>query len=331
MKMEIRRRPVSFRRRRIRSAIVSVVGCALWLSCLNLPLQAQEVSSPEQKQAEKKAQSQNLQHLTKQAEKMISVKDATIEKQRWIILAGGLALLSFILFGYFLSQREKRRRSALEQELQGVQQNALRQQMNPHFIFNALSSIQYFILNGDKESSNDYITKFSRLMRSILDNSQSDMIPLVDELAMIRLYLELESMRFRGGFQYELVGPKDEGDLAVTLPAFLLQPYVENAIWHGLAPKEGRGHVRVRIETDDERIHCRIEDDGVGRQKAGEIKAQKYPNRRSLGTSIMEKRITLLNKLYRRRIQVQYKDLVGDAGEPAGTRVEISLNRESRS
>jgi LytS/YehU family sensor histidine kinase len=295
-----------------------------------LPLRAQEVSSPDQKQAEKNTQSQNMQHLTKQAEKMISVKDAMIEKQRWIILAGGLALLSFLLIGYFLSQREKRRRIALEQELQGVQQNALRQQMNPHFIFNALSSIQYFILNGDQESSNDYITKFSRLMRAILENSQTDMIALGDELAMIKLYLELEAMRFRDGFHYDLIGPKDDGDMSVTLPAFLLQPYVENAIWHGLAPKEGRGHLRVEIETGTDRILCRIEDDGVGRQKAGEIKAQKYPNRRSLGTSIMEKRLSLLNKLYGRRIQISYTDLLGNGGEPAGTRVEISLNRESR-
>jgi LytS/YehU family sensor histidine kinase len=307
------------------------VGCALWLFCLNLPLKAQEVSSPEQKQADKKAQGGDLRQAVKQAEKMISVKDATIEKQRWIILAGGLALLSFILIGYFLSQREKRKRSALEQELQGVQQNALRQQMNPHFIFNALSSIQYFILNGDQESSNDYITKFSRLMRAILENAQSDMIPLGDEMAMIKLYLELEAMRFRAGFHYDLVGPQDDGDLPLTLPAFLLQPYVENAIWHGLAPKEGRGHLRVEVGTDANRILCRIEDDGVGRKKAGEIKAQKYPNRRSLGTSIMDKRLNLLNQLYGRRIQVRYTDLFGNGGEPAGTRVEISLNRESRS
>jgi LytS/YehU family sensor histidine kinase len=167
-------------------------------------------------------------------------------------------------------------------------------------------------------------------MRSILENSQSDMIPMGDELTMARLYLELEAMRFRDGFQYDLVGPKDDGDLSVTLPAFLLQPYVENAIWHGLAPKDGRGHIRVEIETEGEKILCRIEDDGVGRKKAGEIKAQKYPNRRSLGMSIMEKRIHLLNKLYGRKIQVHYRDLFGDGGEPAGTRVEISLNRESQ-
>ncbi len=263
-----------------------------------------------------------------QAVKMIEAGQATIEKQRWIILSGGLALLSILLIGFFLSQREKRKRLALEQELQSVQQNALRQQMNPHFIFNALSSIQYFILNGDKESSNDYITKFSKLMRLILENSQTDLIALNDELGMITLYLELEAMRFRDGFQYVISGPPDERDLLQTVPAFLLQPYVENAIWHGLAPKNGQGHLRVEVTTDAERIYCRVEDDGVGRQKAEEIKTQKYPHRRSLGTSIMEKRLFLLNKRYRRQIQVRTTDLFDPGGKAAGTKVEISLNRE---
>jgi LytS/YehU family sensor histidine kinase len=265
-----------------------------------------------------------------QSGKAIAVRQATIETQRWIIVSGCLSFFSLLLIGYMFSQREKRKREALEQDLQIVQQNALRQQMNPHFIFNALSSIQYFILNNDKTSSNDYITKFASLMRMILENSQFDLIALRDELAMIRLYLELEAMRFQSGFRYTVSGPEDEAVLDQTLPAFLLEPYVENAIWHGLAPKEGQGHLRIEIATDAETIHCLVEDNGIGRRMAGEIRANKLSDRRPMGTRITEKRLDLLNKLYKRQIRVRTTDLFGDQGEAAGTSVEITLTKELR-
>jgi len=264
-----------------------------------------------------------------QAIKMIEAGQALIEKQRWIILSGGLVLVSLLLTGILLGQREKKKRLTLERELQDAQQSALRQQMNPHFVYNALSSIQYFVLNGDKESANDYIARFSKLMRLILDNSQADLISLEEERTMITLYLEIEAMRFRDGFQYAINGPADPRDLRETLPAFLLQPYVENAIWHGLAPKNGPKHLRLDIVSDTDQISFVIEDDGIGRRKAAEIKAEKYPERRPLGTLLTEKRLQLLNKRYGRNIRVRTTDLTGTGGEAAGTRIEISLNRES--
>ena len=289
------------------------------------------VSGQEQARDKTPALTQIEKDRQEQAVKMIEAGQALIEKQRWIILSGGLVLLSLLLAGIILEQREKRRRLVLERELQDAQQSALRQQMNPHFIYNALSSIQFFVLNSDKESANDYIAKFAKLMRLLLDNSQVDLIPLDDERTMIALYLELEAMRFRDGFQYAINSPADPRDLRETLPAFLLQPYLENAIWHGLAPKNGPKHLRLDISSDAERIIFVIEDDGIGRTKAAEIKAEKYPTQRSLGTSITEKRLQLLNKRYRRDIRVHTADLAGPDGEAAGTRVEISLNRESPS
>ena len=203
-------------------------------------------------------------------------------------------------------------------------QKALSQQMNPHFIFNTLNSIQYYILQNDNLSSNKYLTKFARLMRLTLDNSQNNTIPVKDEIAALNLYLELESLRFEGKFEYKINVDSEIEDYQI--PTLLIQPFVENAIWHGLMHKEGNGFIEVNLKLINNQIFCTIEDNGVGRKKAKEIKANKSITHKSLGSKITENRLKLINSLFGSQMKIQYIDLENELGNSDGTRVEIVIS-----
>ena len=151
---------------------------------------------------------------------------------------------------------------------------SLRAQMNPHFIFNALNSVNLYIAQKDERTANKYLTDFSRLMRLVLEQSQKDFIPLQQELEMIKLYINLEHDRFKDKFEYELNidGELDEDSLQI--PPMLIQPYIENAIWHGLRYKEDKGLLKIQYKLEGENILVRIEDNGIGRKKSREIKTK---------------------------------------------------------
>ena len=218
----------------------------------------------------------------------------------------------------------KRRRELL-QNINEYKQKMLRQQMNPHFIFNTLNSIQYFLLDEDTTSSLTYLSKFAKLMRIVLDNSQHTFIPIEDEIRGLKLYLELESLRFEESFDYEIEIDEDVNTFEYKIPALLIQPYVENSIRHGLLHKQGKGFLFVRITKQEESLFLIIEDNGIGRKKAGEIKQNQGVIQQSLGSKITEDRIQILNSLYSNEIDIQYVDLEDDQGNARGTRVEIRL------
>ena len=146
-----------------------------------------------------------------------------------------IGLLSFQWF----KLKDKRRISEMNRKISEITQANLRQQMNPHFIFNTLNSIQYYMYQHDKLATNNYLTKFSSLMRKVLDNSQHTSVPLSDELSALNLYLELESIRFKDKFDYKINVDEEIDPLMHKVPTMLIQPYVENSICHGLIPKEG--------------------------------------------------------------------------------------------
>jgi LytS/YehU family sensor histidine kinase len=211
------------------------------------------------------------------------------------------------------------------QDINEYKQKILRQQMNPHFIFNTLNSIQYFLLDEDTTSSLNYLTKFAKMMRIVLDNSQQTFVPIEDEIRGLNLYLELEALRFEESFDYEVSVDDEINTYEYKVPALILQPYVENSIRHGLLHKKNKGFLKVHITKRDDSLLCLIEDDGVGRKRAEEIKMSKGPMKQSLGSKITEDRINVLNSLYSEEIDVQYVDLEDDKGNPRGTRVEITL------
>lgn len=219
----------------------------------------------------------------------------------------------------FVHRKERNRRRLIESELQ-----ALRLQMNPHFIFNSLNAIQNFVINSDVEKATEYLSKFARLMRMILENSKQQTILLKDEIEFLRLYLEIESVRFEERFDYTIqADPALSGD--VRIPSMLLQPYIENAIRHGLLHKTSRGKLTIKLASLDDTIVASIEDDGIGRKKAMEIKERQGPYYKAFGMEITHDRLKILNSFRKKEMRLNVIDLYDEHGEPNGTRIEISI------
>lgn len=213
----------------------------------------------------------------------------------------------------------------IEKQMFEFQQKALRLQMNPHFIFNSLNSIQSFILSNDIDLAVNYLSRFSQLMRLILANSSESIIPLADELQAIRYYIEIEQLRFENKFTYNIQVDPDIDEEFVGIPPMILQPYVENAIIHGLIHKSTSGNISLEIKKTDNRINCIITDDGIGRTKAREIKKMSGLNSKSRGMMITRDRLEILNKSSNEKHAVSVTDLYNNQSEPAGTRVELII------
>jgi LytS/YehU family sensor histidine kinase len=170
------------------------------------------------------------------------------------------------------------------------------------------------------------MTKFAALIRKTLENSRHTTITIKEELDTLNLYLELESLRFKEKFDWDIRVDEEIDSLAYKIPTMLIQPYVENAITHGLMNKEnGKGNIRIELELSADQILCTIEDNGIGRARAQEIKLQKNNQHQSMGTTITESRLKLVNELYGKNMKVHYTDLADAAGNPAGTRVQVNF------
>jgi tetratricopeptide (TPR) repeat protein/two-component sensor histidine kinase len=239
----------------------------------------------------------------------------------------GFILLSIII-GFLLlrSSRHKTQRqiSEMKRKISDVTQANLRQQMNPHFIFNTLNSIQYYMYQHDKLATNNYLTKFSSLMRKVLENSQHTSVNLRDEIDALKLYLDLECLRFKDKFDYEIIIDDEIDTLMFKVPAMLIQPYVENSISHGLMPREGKGVIRIELKLEKNHIICTIEDNGIGREAARDMKTRDG-NHNSLGTHITSSRLDLVNSLYDSTLKTVYTDLKDENEGAIGTRVEIHI------
>ena len=233
-------------------------------------------------------------------------------------------IIGFLIFRG-LKLKEKREISEMNQKISELTQVNLRQQMNPHFIFNTLNSIQYYMYQHDNLATNNYLTKFSSLMRKVLENSHHTSIPLRDELDALNLYLELESLRFKDKFDYDISVDEEIDTLLFKVPTMLIQPYVENSICHGLMPKADKGTVKINLKLEENYIKCTIKDNGIGREAANEIMKKKGNNHNSLGTQIASSRLDLVNELYGTSLKIIYTDLKNEKGEPEGTLVEIHI------
>ncbi|HEY9702547.1 MAG TPA: histidine kinase, partial [Allocoleopsis sp.] len=213
-----------------------------------------------------------------------------------------------------------------EEAYRRAQLSALKAQMNPHFLFNALNSIQAFIFLNDKNSANTYLGKFSDLMRLTLDMSQKDTVTLHDEVQMLEHYLNLEAMRLRYDLKWHIKTDSSLNIDNIQIPPLLIQPYVENAIKHGLAPKKEHRILSVFFyQKDKHSIVCEITDNGIGRQKALELKKLRLNNHKSFSTSATEQRLNLLNTGRADKIMVQYEDLVAPDGSVLGTKAIVII------
>ncbi len=235
-------------------------------------------------------------------------------------LLGGLLLLLFSLFWMYKSNKQRRLANNL------LALKSLRSQMNPHFIFNALNSVNSYIAQNDERAANRYLTDFSTLMRSVLDNSEQDFIPLSKEIELLELYIKLEHSRFTDKFDYEV---KVDDKLEVSefqIPPMLLQPYVENAVWHGLRYKKEKGKLEISIrQKDEETVEITITDNGIGRKKSKELKTEFQQKQKSQGMNNIKKRIAILNEMHNDKVDVFIDDLHSDN---SGTKVVLTLKKD---
>ena len=225
-------------------------------------------------------------------------------------------------------QRLRQQRAELadiNQQLAEVQLSALRSQMNPHFIFNALNSIKKFVIANEPDNAEKYLGKFSRLIRSILDNSQRGMVTVEKELQLLKLYLDLEQLRFGSKLQYSIEVDEKIHTTDTEIPSMIVQPFVENAMLHGIMHKDDGGKVMISFRQHNDWLEIIIEDNGVGRKKSAEYKSENGEAHHSVGVSIAIKRLEALKKNDDTPAGIVIIDLEDQAGNATGTRIEIAI------
>ena len=205
-----------------------------------------------------------------------------------------------------------------------TEMKALRAQMNPHFIFNSLHSINEYIMENDKDRASEYLSKFARLMRLVLENSREQEVPLESDLAALELYMQLESLRFANRFQYRIkIDPGIDRENTL-IPPLMLQPFAENAIVHGIKDK-GDGLIKIDIHAENNSmLRCIVEDNGAGRETPAMAKETRG-ERKSLGMKIMQERLNTINQLKKAKAAVYIFDLKDAENKPGGLRIELLL------
>lgn len=255
--------------------------------------------------------------------------DTPFYKTWWFISLLTLFILQLIYLAYRYRMDQIKQREDLRilynKELAQVEMKALRAQINPHFLFNSLNSINNYILKNDTKQASRYLVKFSQLVRNILNNSSNPFISLQEELQTIELYMLIEGMRFNNQFKYSIDILDEINSANIMIPSLLLQPYVENAIWHGLLHKEGEKHIRIKVSKQSETsVSITIEDNGVGR-KMSELIEQKPKHRKSFGMELGASRLRLMNQNNDQHASVDVIDLVNDENSPLGTQIKIII------
>jgi len=222
------------------------------------------------------------------------------------------------------AKNEEVKAAQFKQQLSELEMKALRAQMNPHFIFNCLNSINRMVLSGESQSAGRYLTKFAKLIRLMLENSEYPTVTLEDELAMLEAYLELECLRFKEKISYRISVDESVDRESTHLPSMVLQPFIENAIWHGLMHKKDQGVININIQEEDFGLKCTIQDNGVGREQSLVLKDRKVLKKRSLGIKITEERLKLFNREKLEEL-IQITDLKDSMNQALGTRVDILI------
>ncbi len=242
-------------------------------------------------------------------------------KKWWFIALIGLVVVSIIISIFRIYAYRISRQKQLISDINRYHQEALANQMNPHFLFNALNTVQRYILENDKVSSSRYLSKFSSLMRTMVSNAQHQRITLQKEIEALTLYIEVEVARFKDRFTYHFDCAPDIDLEKTTIPVFFIQPLVENAIKHGLMNKTEHGELKISFYRKDKTLFCEVRDNGIGRTEARRI-ANKL-EKQSLGISIIQKRISLINKSTNEGMYLEYEDLFTIENQASGTKVTL--------
>jgi tetratricopeptide (TPR) repeat protein len=251
------------------------------------------------------------------------LKEEQLGWKNGIILTLSVVVLLMLVGVFFVvrSSREKKKAHQL------LALKSLRGQMNPHFIFNALNSVNHYVSQNDERQANRYLSDFSRLMRLVMDSSKYDFIALNDELEMLRLYLQLEHARFSDKFEYEIEVSEEVENAEWELPPMLIQPYLENAVWHGLRYIDGRGTLKLSLEQENGSLAVTITDSGIGRNRSRELKTMNQMKQNSTGMQNISSRVQIMNELFRSQIRVEVSDAFpGEAN--CGTLVKLIIPKK---
>jgi len=232
-----------------------------------------------------------------------------------VMLMAGIALIVEVV------RRRERRKAAMQLQLSNLEMKALRAQMNPHFIFNALNSIQECIVTKNTTTAHNYLSNFSKLVRMILENSEKQFITLEDEIETLSLYLSLEKLRFDDSFEYKMTVDAGIDTSFVHIPAMMVQPFVENTLWHGLIHKKGKKELSIKFGQQGSNLICIVQDNGIGRDNAALLKTSNQLKKHSMGMKITEERLQLLET----GASITIDDLKNDEGQSVGTRVTIVI------
>ena len=243
----------------------------------------------------------------------------------WFILSSLLALIGFISSLFWNRIRQIQEKNEIQKQLAGLELSGLRSQMNSHFLFNSLNAIQNFITQQDAESAHLYLSKFAKLIRQMLQKSKDDAISIHEEINGLKLYMDLEALRLSHRFSYTLHIDENIDQNNMKIPPMLVQPYIENAIRHGLRHQTKIGKLFVSFHLKENIIECIVEDNGIGRAKAATIKKHSFTNHKSMGTQITADRIKLLNQVTQKNLDVTIIDLENSQGEASGTKVVLTL------
>ncbi len=249
-------------------------------------------------------------------------KELQLKQSRWFLMGLSGLVIFVILLAFILIRQNKLRNS---QQTLVFQQRLLRTQMNPHFLFNSLSSIQNFIIQEKPAIASNYLSRFAKLVRQILNNSVEEYVLLEDEISSIENYLELQKARYRDMFDYSIVVDEEIDIETALIPPMLAQPFIENAIEHGFKYKEGKGIMKIRFELNGNFIRFELDDNGIGRKKAMEILNKINKDHKSMATTITMERIKVLNKKHKRKILMDIIDLKNDRDEATGTKVIFEI------
>ncbi|SFR35364.1 Tetratricopeptide repeat-containing protein [Robiginitalea myxolifaciens] len=246
-----------------------------------------------------------------------------LRRNKTTLLVGALMLVMFTLILYIV-YRQYQLKS--EKKVMALEQSMLRSQMNPHFLFNSLNSIKLYIINNEQKNAVHYLNKFSKLVRKILEASSVRETSLEEELETIELYMNIENIRFNHEIDFEIVVDPEVNPASIRIPSLLLQPFLENALWHGLSSKKGNKTLRVNVEAPEKgSILITICDNGIGREAAQKLQENKVLKRKSVGIANTKERLANFSKDYQNRFDVSINDLYGETGEASGTCVSLKI------
>ncbi|WP_255307377.1 tetratricopeptide repeat protein [Allomuricauda sp. CP2A] len=234
------------------------------------------------------------------------------------LIVGLVASILYILYRQYQNKNEKR--------VLSLEQNMLRSQMNPHFLFNSLNSIKLYIINNEQKNAVHYLNKFSKLIRKILEASSQREITLAEELETIELYMNIENIRFSNEIDFKITVDEDLCPSNIKIPSLALQPFLENSLWHGLSPKEGKKMIHLNVKRKSQNhVSIEIEDNGVGRGAAEANKENRVLKRKSVGIRITKERLANFSKDYQNKFDVDIVDLFNTDGSPKGTKVILDI------